>query len=335
MRVSEAKAKLDRVIKLSRIEMYKPIQIAELLREFKKNPSLDPTNLESYRNLSKELRNKVTIQLFGKVSTSSMRFQDDLWNQSAVPPVALAALSQANMNGSIVEAYIYQHVYSKNSQLIKIRKVLNDFDTMEKVENLFDSFDSPGLRTSADRLYEVFVLSVLQTNLEASNFEIAILGESSEISGTATRRIIEAAQGEDSQLKFAKLGHTNAADAGLDIWSNFGVVISVKNYNLDVDLLRTVLTDTPIGTLIIVCETVSDDVLRNYKDISGGRNVVFITQKNLLSDLKVIFADEEMSEKFRKRFISFFDSEFPLTSTLENFMKERNYIIGEPSDTKW
>ena len=59
MRISEAKAKLDRVIKLSRIEMYKPIQIAELLREFKKNPSLDPSNLESYRNLSKELRNKV------------------------------------------------------------------------------------------------------------------------------------------------------------------------------------------------------------------------------------------------------------------------------------
>ena len=335
MRINEAKSKLDRVIKLSRIEMYKPIQIAELLREFKKNPALDPTNLESYRNLSKELRNKVTIRLFGKVSTSSMRFQDDLWNQSAVPPVALAALSQANMNGSVVEAYIYQHVYSKNSQLIKIRKVLNDFDTMEKVENLFDSFDSPGLRTSADRLYEVFVLSVLQTNLEASNFEIAILGEASEISGTGTRRIIEAAQGEGSRLKFAKLGHTNAADAGLDIWSNFGVVISVKNYNLDVDLLRTVLADTPIGTLIIVCETVSNDLLRNYKDISGGRHVVFITQNDLFSDLKVIFADEELSEKFKKRFISFFDSEFPLTSTLENFMKERNYLIGEPSGTKW
>jgi type II restriction enzyme len=315
--------------------MYKPIQIAELLREFKRNPSLDPMNLESYRNLSKELRNRVTIQLFGKVSTSSMRFQDDLWNESAVPPSALASLSQANLNGSIVEQYIYQHVYSKNAQLIKIRKILNDIDSLEKVENLFDSFDSPGLRTSADRLYEVFVLSVLQTNLEASKFEIAILGKSSEISGNATRRIIEAAQGEQSRLKLAKLGHTNAADAGLDIWSNFGVVISVKNYDLDADLFRSVLADTPIGTLIIVCETVNSDLIVNYSTISKGRRVVFITQHDLMVDLKDIISDREMSNIFQKRFVSFFDSEFPLTATLENFMKERKYVIGEPSDISW
>ncbi len=335
MKISEAKAKLDRVIKLSRIEMYKPIQIAELLREFKNNPSLNPLDLESYRNVSKDLRNKATLQLFGKISTSSMRFQDDLWSQSAVPPAALESLSKANFNSSMVEEYIYQHVYSKNSRLIRIRKFLDDMDSVEKIENLFDAFDSPGLRTSADRLYEVFVLSVLQTNLEVSNFEIQIIGEPSDITGKATRKMIEASQRDNRRLTLAKLGHTNAADAGLDIWSNFGVVISVKNYNLDVELFKAVLDDTPIGTLVIVCETVAPILLKNYEDYSNGRDVFFITQKDLLSDLGGVMADQELSQKFRQRFISFYDSEFPLTSTLEIFMRQRGYRIEEPKNLAW
>ena len=83
MNLTEAKSKLDRVIQLSRVEMYKPIQIAETLREINVNNNLDPLKLESYRSISRELRNKITRQLIGKVSTSSMRFQDDLWNESA------------------------------------------------------------------------------------------------------------------------------------------------------------------------------------------------------------------------------------------------------------
>ena len=141
MNLASARDKLDHVIQLSRVEMYKPIQIAETLREFSLNKSINPGKLETYRNLSRDLRNRVTLELIGKVSTSSMRFQDDLWNASAMPPEALTALASANSNHR-VEEYIYQHVYAKSSQMIEIRKVLDDVKTLSDIENIFALFNS-------------------------------------------------------------------------------------------------------------------------------------------------------------------------------------------------
>jgi type II restriction enzyme len=335
MKLIDAKAKLDRVINLSRVEMYKPIQVAEILREMNQNSNLDPSKLETYRNISRELRNRITKQLIGKVSTSSMRFQDDLWNESAVPPSALRILEQANRKTSKVEEYIYQHVYAKNAHLIEIRKHLDDISSIRDIEKMFESFQSPGLRTSADRLYEVFVLSVLQTDLEESNYQLYVQGTESTLKGLGAKKLINATERQDNNLKLAKMGHTNAADAGLDIWSNFGVVISVKNYQLDSELFEKVLSDTPVGFLVIICETVTEDLLDRYIQISNGRSVMFITKSELLDDAKRILSDKLSSKRFSVRFLEYFDGEFPLTVTLENFMKKRNYRIALPEDNPW
>jgi len=335
MNLAEAKRKLDRVIQLSRVEMYKPIQIAETLREINLDKKLDPLKLETYRNLSRELRNKITRQLIGKISTSSMRFQDDLWNESAVPPSALEILSNRNSKSSIVEEYIYQHVYAKNAHLIEIRKKLDDISSIKQIKAMFDSFDSPGLRTSADRLYEVFVLSVLQTDLEDSDYKLSVAGSKTSVKGNGAKKLIRATEGQVRELMLAKIGHTNAADAGLDIWTNFGVVISVKNYNLDAELFEKVLSDTPIGFLVIVCETLNANLLDKYKEISNGRQVMFITKNELFADAESILADKVRSKRFVARFLHFYDGEFPLTATLEEFMKERNYRIQLPNEQPW
>lgn len=332
MNLPEAKRKLDKVIQLSRVEMYKPIQIAEILRKFNSDKELDPLNLETYRNLSRELRDEITMQLIGKISTSSMRFQDDLWNESAVPPSALAILASENRKNSKIEEYIYQHVYAKNAHLIEIRKKLDSLSSIKDIHAMFNSFDSPGLRTSADRLYEVFVLSVLQTDIEVSNYKLTISGSKSSVKGSAAMKLIVATEGQANELTLAKIGHTNAADAGLDIWTNFGVVISVKNYNLDADLFEKVLNDTPIGFLVIVCETLSASFLNQYKNISKGRPVIFITKEELYDDAESIFADKIRSKKFVSRFLNFYDSEFPLTVTLEEFMAERQNQVQLPTE---
>lgn len=335
MNITDAKVKLDRVIQLSRVEMYKPIQIAETLREINLNKKLDPLKLETYRNVSKELRNKITKQLIGKVSTSSMRFQDDLWNESALPPSALAILSNQNRQSSKVEEYIYQHVYAKNAHLIEIRKKLDDISSIKQIQAMFNSFDSPGLRTSADRLYEVFVLSVLQTDLEDSNYKLSITGSKTSVKGSGAAKLIDATEGQKNELMLAKIGHTNAADAGLDIWSNFGVVISVKNYNLDSELFEKILSDTPIGFLVIVCETLDVGLLKQYKKISNDRPVMFITKEEIFDDTKKILDDRVRSKQFISRFLHFYDGEFPLTNTLEEFMKNRGYRIELPDGLSW
>jgi hypothetical protein len=329
MKFNLALKHLDRVITLSRVEMYKPIQIAEILREYTKNKSFSPSDLETYRSLSRDLRNKVTLELIGKVSTSSMRYQDDIWNPSALPPEAVSTLASSNCHHE-VEEYIYQHVYAKSLQMIEIRKVLDEIKSSEEIKSIFRLFDTPGLRSSADRLFEVFALAILQTQIEKSNFTFTLSGDPKTIAGFTGKKLISIAQGEGNQLKLAKMGHTNAADAGLDIWTNFGVVVSVKNYFLSLDLLQKVLNDTPNGLLVIICESTNSIVERELERVANEREVVLITSKELLNDVELLLRDLSFSDLFIGKLISFYDKEFPLAVTLESFMKKRNYKIALP-----
>ena len=49
----DAKNALDKIISKSRVHLYKPIQIAEILYRIRNFGDIDPLNLESYRNESK------------------------------------------------------------------------------------------------------------------------------------------------------------------------------------------------------------------------------------------------------------------------------------------
>jgi len=334
MKLEVARAKLDRIINISRVEMYKPIQVAEILREFRMNSNISPSNLETFRGLSRELRNRASLELMGKVSTSSMRFQDDLWNETALPASSLEVLHFAN-KGSKVEEYIYQHIYAKSMQVIEIRKKLQFLNSDAGIEEIFEFFDQEGLRTSADRLFEVFALAVLQTQVVLSDFKYQVTGDLSSVLGNAGKKLISIAASQENILELAKMGHTNAADAGLDIWTNFGVVINVKNYTLNRELLLRVLSDTPIGILCIICKAVSLDLNDKFKIHLKNRPVVIITREELLKDTSVLLADRDSSSLFMEKFIHYFDREFPLATTLEAFMLNRNYIVAIPSTAEW
>lgn len=83
----QAKAALDAVIKKSRVHLYKPIQL----------------ELEDYRTKSKRWRDDVCQVLLGRVCTSSAKFQDDLFNETAIPPVLINELGKENRrtNGGV------------------------------------------------------------------------------------------------------------------------------------------------------------------------------------------------------------------------------------------
>ena len=52
----KSKKALDKIIEKSRVHLYKPIQIAEILYHNRIEDSVNPSNKESYRNLSKKWR---------------------------------------------------------------------------------------------------------------------------------------------------------------------------------------------------------------------------------------------------------------------------------------
>lgn len=94
--VQKAKNALDALIKKSRVHFYKPIQIAEILYHSRVCKDLNINQLESYRSVSKHWRNEITKELLGRVCTSSARFQDDLFNDNAMPPSIIKILATEN-----------------------------------------------------------------------------------------------------------------------------------------------------------------------------------------------------------------------------------------------
>lgn len=124
MDLVEAKKQLDTIIGKARIHFYKPIQVAEILHRHRCYSDIDLLDLETYRSPSRRWRDEVCLRFLGRVSTSSARFQDNLFDKNAVPPEALSVLGKANKNGE-VEAYIYdafrQRYHSLNKGLDQVR----------------------------------------------------------------------------------------------------------------------------------------------------------------------------------------------------------------------
>jgi len=103
------KQALETVIRKSRVHLYKPIQIAEILFHHRTGKGLDLNDLESYRNISKRWRDEVSLLLVGRRSTSSQKYQDNVFESNAMPPALLAELGEENKKGKgFVEAFIYK-----------------------------------------------------------------------------------------------------------------------------------------------------------------------------------------------------------------------------------
>ncbi len=73
----EAKKALDVLIQKSRVHLYKPIQIAEILYKHRTEKNINLLNLEDYRAKSKKWRDDVCVDLLGRKCTSSAKFQDN------------------------------------------------------------------------------------------------------------------------------------------------------------------------------------------------------------------------------------------------------------------
>ena len=84
MTISEAKQALDKIISKGRVHLYKPIQIAEILYRDRMHGDIDLADLDTYRNPSKKWRDAVCVRFLGRTSTSSARYQDDVFNENAV-----------------------------------------------------------------------------------------------------------------------------------------------------------------------------------------------------------------------------------------------------------
>lgn len=338
---SKSKIALDTIIKKSRVHLYKPIQIAEILFHDRTNKRLNLNDLEVYRNISKRWRDEVTIRLVGRKSTSSQKYQDNIFEANAIPPAILNELGKINKKGKgLIEAYVYRALQFRLATVYAVWKYIKestaDTFSLKDLVKLFIS--QPGLKRSIDKIYEISVYSLFvaivkalkaQVTLEIKNEDQAILHDFEKfikmvlgIDASQTKLVMSAA--------LYRVGVTNAADRGLDMWANFGPAIQIKHLALKADDVEDIADNLAADKIVIVCvDSEKEAIEALLKQVGWGERIQGIITINDLHDWYTLC----LSQKYRATLGATlladlqreFEAEFPSSDGIEPFLQERGY----------
>lgn len=336
-----AKNALDKVIKKSRVHLYKPIQIAEILYHDRIYNDIKLEKLETYRNKSKKWRDDMCLPLLGTICTSSAKFQDNLFDENAIPPKTLSVLGRENRrtNGA-VEAYIYKCFTDKHNQLNKaLRYCLQATPENFDVKTLINSFwNEAGLKRSLDKVYEIIVYSLFSTLVEALNLQVSIsineeslplLKEFEDFS----RKImcLDAKNTVHFQNAMVyRVGVTNAADRGLDMYSNWGPAIQIKHLSLDINLAEDIVTSIASDKVIIVCKDAEKDIILSLLTQIGWKSRIqsIVTENDLISWYDKALRGQysmELAENLLNTLIEELGLEFPSVIEIPEILSNRHY----------
>jgi len=343
------KQALDTVIRKSRVHLYKPIQIAEILYHHRVDGTLDLSDLQAYRNISKRWRDEVSNLLVGRHSTSSQKFQDNIFEANAMPPALLMELGEVNKKGKgFVEAYIYKALEARLSSVREIETYIKSSTpeafSLKELVSFFQT--TPGLRRSIDKMYEILVYALFATIVRALEAEVTLEIKNKDVEILKDfERFIKMVLGIDSKqtrlilpAALYRVGVTNAADRGLDIWANFGPAIQVKHLTLTPELMEDIVDSVTADRIVIVCldaERASIEAL--LLQVGWGERIQGVITINDLDDWYKLCLSEKYRDNLGKNLLKDvqreFDAEFPSSKGIKPFVESRGYDkIVLPSD---
>ncbi len=326
----KAKVALDKIISKSRAHLYKPIQIAEILYHHRVEGTIDLNNLEDYRIISKKWRDEISIELLGRICTSSARFQDNLFEANAMPPEILAVLGEENLkSGGAVEAYIYRRFENKLSLVNHITEHLLEVNPSElKIGTIIDYFRKvPGLKRSLDKVFEIIVYSLFITLIDALELTVSIVINKKHRDMLAefesfAQNVLSIDLNNPIAMSGAKVfrvGVTNAADRGLDMYSNWGPAIQIKHLTLDEELAENIVDSVSADRIIIVCRSVDEKVLLSVLNQVGWK-----------SRIQSVITEEDLYDWYEKALRGRFSNQLakPLVDTLIEEMETEFPVVG-------
>ncbi len=347
----DSKLALESIIRKSRVHLYKPIQIAEILFHFRTEKGWDLSDLASYRNISKQWRDEVSILLVGRRSTSSQKFQDNIFDMNAMHPRLLVELGKINRKGrGFVEAFIYK---SLEARLSSVREVENYIKTSSpesfSILSLVDIFhQTPGLKRSIDKMYEILVYALFTTIVRSLEAKVTLeIGNNDPKILSDFEKFIKMVLGIDkiqtklvSSAALYRVGVTNAADSGLDMWTNFGPAIQVKHLTLTTELIEGIADGITADKIVIVCIDAEKDAIESLL-IQVGMNERIqgvITLNDLDIWYKICLSKEyknNLGTNLLRDVQREFEAEFPSSKEIKPFMAKRKYDeIYLPDDWK-
>lgn len=344
MNDQQAKDAIDSLIKKARVHLYKPIQIAEILYRDRTEGDIDLASLETYRTRSKRWRDDVCIRFLGRASTSSAKFQDNIFEGNAIPPEVLSHLGAINRaNNGIVEAYIYRRFQERMSQMSSGLDYCKQHDektfSLQEFLNLF--WHEPGLRRSIDKIYEIVVYSLFSALVEAIGVTIEvsmnpdkddILQEFEDFAKLVIRLSSEC-HSFKIDAKIHRVGVTNASDRGLDMFANFGLAIQIKHLSLTEELAEDIAHSVSADRIVIVCKDSEQKLIVSLLTQIGWKAKIqsIITESNLLTWYEKALRGKystELGSVVLSNINSEIQLEFPTTDNKDFlfFMGERDYL---------
>lgn len=343
----QAKLALDNLIRISRTHLYKPIQIAEILfynRQFPNEVVLD--ELETYRTRSKRWRDEVTLKLVGNVSTSNSRYQDDLFNEHAIPPHILSVLGDINRsNQGMVESYIYYRFRQRQSDVLDaFHYLFHATPTSFQLQDLLDYFEyRAGLKRSVDKAYEMVTYALFSSIIDKLDIWITLeIRNTSDSFREDFSKFLKIFFDDDMnqdiftfRAQIFRNGVTNAADRGLDMWANFGTAIQVKHVSLNEQTISAISENIRAEHIVVVCKTADKRIIDAVTKQLGLRIKGIVTQDDLNEWYDRCFTQyrDDLGVQILDYLRDEFRSEFSYIDELENFLQERKYspkqLIGE------
>ncbi len=339
--LQNAKIALDSVIKKSRVHLYKPIQIAEILYRDRVHKDIDTADLETYRTKSKIWRDTISIALLGRRCTSSAKFQDDIFN--AITPQQISILAEENRrNAGVVEAYIYQSFANRHNQLSSaLDNCLSATRKTFDVKKFLDMFwAEAGLKRSIDKIYEIIVYALFSTLIEVLQLkvEISINGNKLDLvkefeDFTRSVMCIDFSNPKSIQdAKVYRVGVTNAADRGLDMYTNWGPAVQIKHLSLDTELAESIVSSVSSDKIVIVCKKAEKDIIISLLTQIGWKSKIqsIITESDLCRWYEKALRGKYgniMGDVLLNKLIEEIAEEFPSVDNGVDCLKDRHYEL--------
>ena len=289
----------------------------------------------------------MSVRLVGRSSSSSARYQDDLFQlrKTAMPPEHIALLGKANEEShppGVVEAYIYTSMAIRLGLVTELTQYLSRIKpesfALQDFLKLFRV--APGLKRSIDKAYEIVVYALFDTlvhHLEAtvtvsvSHSKKALLQEFEDF----TRIVLGVTSETPESTRLASLhrvGVTHAADRGLDMWANFGPAVQVKHVSLSEDEAAGIVSEiSENAKVVIVCDTAEQQVIEKVLTQAGFSHRIqgVVTFDDLDRWYSKCFESKfsaTLGETALQNLRKEFELEFPSTGeAMVNFQKERGY----------
>ena len=261
-----------------------------------------------------------------------------------MPPAHLAELARFNKkNGGVVEAYIYHRLKERLGKINDAEKYLETAKPETfRLEEFLERFTAePGLRRSIDKVYEIIVYALFSTIMRALRVEVSVCIKNLDKEVLADfKKFVTSVIGLSDKIQsitisasIHRVGVTNAADRGLDMWANFGPAIQVKHLSLTEDLAEDVVENVSADKIVLVClDGEAETIRRILTQLSFSSRIQSIIT---VSDLTCWY-ELCLSAKYKKTLgahllqdlLREFKQEFPSSTEMTPFIKERKYDVS-------